>query len=237
MAKETETKPELDITRLQRTVLTRFGLAIIILGLMIFLPAGTLSYWEGWVMMAIFFIPMAFVGMYLLRNEPDLLDRRMRYKEKEKEQKTIVTLGGILFLLVFLLPGFDKRYNWSEVPRIVVVAADILMLLAYSLFFWVMKVNQYASRIIEVEQDQRVVTTGPYAYVRHPMYFAGSILYLCLPIALGSYWAFLPACLLTFLLVFRIKNEERILIEQLKGYSEYVKSVKHRLIPGLWVPI
>jgi protein-S-isoprenylcysteine O-methyltransferase Ste14 len=214
--------------------LWRFLPGIPILGAMFFLPAGTLFYWEAWVYMAIIFIPMAFVVAYFIKNEPELLERRLRMREKEAEQKLIIKLSYLYFLIAFLLPGFDKRYGWSSVPATGVIIADVMVLLGYAFFALVLKENQYASRIIEVEEQQKVITTGPYAWVRHPMYLAVSVMYIFSPLALGSYWAMLSTILLLILLVARIRNEERVLLGELKGYREYTQQTKYRLIPGIW---
>lgn len=235
MDQEGNASAGLDMARLRRTVATRFALGVILWGSIMFLSAGTFSYWQGWLVLAIFSVLMASVGVYFLRHDPWLLERRMRYKEKEKEQKKIVKSGSLLYFVIFLLPGFDRRYGWPEVPWGVVVAADCLIVLAYLVFIWVILVNSYASRVIEVEAGQTVVTTGPYAHIRHPMYLSSSIILLCLPIALGSYWSLLPACLLPLVYVIRIRNEEQVLLAQLKGYAEYAATVKYRLVPGLWL--
>ncbi len=225
----------LDLARLRRTVVTRFALGIILWGTVMFLMAGTFSYWQGWVVLAIFSILMGSVAVYFLRHDPMLLERRMRYKEKEKEQKKIVKYGAVFYLIAFLLPGLDKRFGWSEVPWMIVLAADCLIVAGYLIFVWVILVNRYASRVIEVEHGQTVVTTGPYAYVRHPMYLSASIILLFLPIALGSYWSFLPACFVPLMYLKRIRNEEQVLLGQLNGYADYVATVKYRLIPGIWL--
>ena len=158
----------------------------------------------------------------------------MRMREKEAEQKLIIKLSYLYFLAAFLLPGFDQRYGWSAVPAPVVVMADLIVLLGYALFFLVLKENRYASRIIEVEQQQQVITTGPYALVRHPMYLAVLLMYIFSPLALGSYWAMIPTILLPVLLVARIRNEEKVLTRELAGYQAYRQKIKYRLIPGAW---
>jgi protein-S-isoprenylcysteine O-methyltransferase Ste14 len=155
-------------------------------------------------------------------------------REKEAQQKLIIKLSSLYFLIAFLLPGFDKRYGWSSVPATVVISADVIVLLGYAFFALVLKENQYASRIIEVEEQQKVITTGPYALVRHPMYLAVSVMYIFSPLALGSYWAMIPTLLLLILLVARIRNEERVLLRELKGYQEYTQQTRYRLIPGIW---
>lgn len=199
-----------------------------------FLPAGTIAYWEAWAYLTILLVPMFLVLIYLLKNEPDLLERRLRMKEKKAEQKLIIKISYIYFLLTFLLPGFDRRFEWSDVPLQVVIIADILVLLGYGLFFLVIRENRYASRIIEVELEQEVISSGPYAIVRHPMYLGITLMYGLSPLALGSYWAMIPALLIIPLLVARIRNEEIVLQSELKGYQEYMQKTRYRLIPGIW---
>ena len=219
---------------LKKMVYARLLVAIPVLFAMFFLPAGTLAYWEAWGYLAILFIPMSFVLNYLLKNEPELLERRMRMREKEAEQKLIIKFSYLYFLLTFLLPGFDKRMGWSNVPAGVVIAADILVLIGYGIFLLVLRENRYASRIIEVEQEQKVIRSGPYAIVRHPLYLGVSLMYILSPLALGSYWAMIPSILIIPILVLRIKNEESVLLRDLKGYPEYMQKTKHRLLPGIW---
>jgi protein-S-isoprenylcysteine O-methyltransferase Ste14 len=201
---------------------------------MFFLPAGTWTYWEAWVYLAIVFIPMVLALIYFIKKFPEVLERRMRMREKESGQKLIAKLFFLYFLLIFLLPGFDKRFGWSDSPVGVVILADILVLVGYGFIVLVVRVNQYASRIIEVEQGHQIITHGPYAIVRHPMYAGGLLLYLFSPLALGSYWAMIPALLILPLLVARILNEEKVLVRDLGGYEEYLQSTRYRLIPGLW---
>ncbi|MGB6370472.1 MAG: isoprenylcysteine carboxylmethyltransferase family protein [Atribacterota bacterium] len=215
-------------------VLIRFVLAIIILGLNFFLPAGSIKFWEAWVYMGILFIPMIFVLIYLLKNDPELLERRMKMKEKEEPQKVFIKLSFLVFFIAFIIPGFDYRFEWSEVPFIVIIIADLFIFIGYLLFFLVLKENTYASRIIEVEKGQKVIPTGPYAIIRHPMYVAVLMMYVLSPLALGSYWAVLAILPLPVLVIFRIKSEEKILIDKLPGYREYTQKVKYRLIPYIW---
>jgi protein-S-isoprenylcysteine O-methyltransferase Ste14 len=205
-----------------------------LLGAMFFLPAGTLSYWEAWVYLAILFVPMVFALVYFLIFSPALLERRMRMREKETEQQLIAKLASIVILLVYLLPGFDHRSHWSSVPIWLVVIADILVFLGYAFIVLVMRENPYAARTIEVEPDQTVVKTGPYAFVRHPMYLGILLLFVFSPLALGSYWSMIPVLFLMGLLIARITNEERVLLKELNGYREYTEKVKWRLIPGIW---
>ena len=217
-----------------KLVIVRFLVVLLALSAMLFLPAGTWAYWEAWVYLAILFIPMFFVLIYLLKNEPELLVRRMRLREKEAQQKLIIKLSYIPFLLAYLLPGFDKRFGWSNVPVWVIVAADILVLLGYGLIVLVFRENRYASRIVEVEQGQAVISSGPYAVIRHPMYLGAILLYVLSPLALGSYWAMIPSILIIPVIVARIWNEESVLVRDLKGYQEYMQKTRYRLIPGLW---
>ena len=220
--------------RLTKMVSVRLLVFVPLLLAMFFLPAGTFAYWEAWVYLTVLLIPMVLVLIYLLRNDPELLERRMRMREKESEQKLIIKISYLYFLPVFLLPGFDKRFGWSNVPVVVVIVADVLVLLGYRMFFLTLRENRYASRIIEVEQEQKVISSGPYAIVRHPMYVGVSLMYIFTPLALGSYWAAIPSLLIIPLLVARIRNEESVLGRELKGYKEYMQKTKYRLIPGIW---
>ncbi|MBI4733264.1 MAG: isoprenylcysteine carboxylmethyltransferase family protein [Rubrobacteridae bacterium] len=201
---------------------------------MFFLPAGTLDYWEAWVYLAVMFIPIIAVTDYLIENDPALLERRMRFKEKQPKQKLIMGLSYFYFTFLFLLPGFDRRYGWSHVPVILVVIADLMVLLGYYMFFIVLKENPFASRIVEITPGQKVITTGLYAIVRHPMYLAGLLIFLFSPLALGSFWTIIPALITIPILVARILDEERMLSKDLKGYREYMEKTHYRLIPGVW---
>lgn len=223
-----------DPARLKKRVFVRFGLAAPVLAAMFFVPAGTLDYWQAWVYLGILLLPMCLVVAYFLKNEPELLERRIRTKEKEPEQKAIIALSYPLFLATFLLPGLDRRFGWSSVPRWLVLAADIVVLAAYGMVFRVMRENRFLSRVVEVDQRQKVVTTGPYAALRHPMYAAVMPLYLFSPLALGSFWALLPAAFIPALLVARLLNEEKVLGRELAEYRKYARRVKYRLIPKVW---
>ena len=204
------------------------------LGLIFFVPAGTLDYWEAWVYCAVLLIPFLFVLNYLLRKDPELLARRMRLNEKESAQRRIIGASSLIFFTGFLIPGLDHRYGWSDIPVEAVLAANVLVILGYALVFLVLKENPFASRVVEVEQDQRVISTGPYAMVRHPMYLGTGIMWLATPIALGSYWALPVFLILPIVLVYRIMNEEEVLLRELPGYREYTHKVRYRLIPGIW---
>jgi protein-S-isoprenylcysteine O-methyltransferase Ste14 len=207
-----------------------------VLGLsaLFFLPAGTLAYWQAWVYMAIVLIPMSFVGRYMLRNSPQLLERRLQAREREPAQKGIIVFGILFLLGTFLLPGFDRRWGWPAMPWWVVMVADLLVLLGYAMIFRVFRQNQYTSRTVQVEQGQQVISTGPYAVVRHPMYVGVLVFYLASPIALGSWWAFLPAAVIVPILIARILHKEQVLERELPGYREYEQKVRYRLLPGIW---
>ena len=219
---------------LARTVWTRLLLGIPALGALLFIPAGTLAYWEAWLYLAILLIPMFCVFRYLLKNDPQLLARRMQMREREVAQRRIIAVSSLYFLVVFTLPGFDHRWDWSDVPPLVVITADLVVMLGYGMFFLVLRENQYAARTIRVEQGQRVISSGPYALVRHPMYLGVTLMYLASPLALGSYWALLPALLIVPILVARIINEEKVLERDLAGYREYKQITRYRLLPGVW---
>lgn len=223
-----------DLVRLKRTVFGRFVAMALILGLFLFLPAGSLNYWQAWVYIVILLLPVLLVATYLLRHDPELLDRRMRLREREPAQKVIVSAGYPLILVAFLVPGFDYRFGWSSVAVPLVVLGQIGVLAGYFLFLRVLRENRYASRVIEVEKGQTVVATGPYALVRHPMYLAAIVIYLCSPLALASFWALVPFATLSLLVVFRIIYEEKVLERDLEGYRDYLQNVRYRLIPGIW---
>ncbi len=215
-------------------VVYRFGAGFLVLCAILFLPAGTLRYWQAWVWMGVLMVPMLGVLVYLLRNDPALLERRMRTREKEREQSLLMKFSYLWFLLTFLVPGFDFRFGWSHVPHALVIAADVLVFLGYYLFIRVMKENTYASRVVEVEQGQKVISTGPYALVRHPMYLAVVVMYAFTPLALASYWALIPDLLIVPVLFGRIRNEEQVLTRELSGYAEYTQRTRFRLFPGVW---
>jgi protein-S-isoprenylcysteine O-methyltransferase Ste14 len=206
----------------------------VLMALLFFLPAGTLAYWQAWLWLATLYIPMSLVLAYLVRNDPGLLERRMRLRETQQTQQRLVQFGWIWLLLTFTVPGLDQRFGWTQVPTAVTVAAAVVMFLSYCLGAWVMRVNSYASRVIEVEQGQQVITSGPYAIVRHPLYVSALGIYLFSPLVLASYWAALPALLIIPFIIMRIRNEEQVLSRDLPGYAGYLQRVRYRLIPGIW---
>ena len=225
---------EIDMKALKKTAIIRCLSMLIVLGLTFFLTAWNLMYWEGWAYIFVLGAPMVIFGMYLFKNDPKLLERRMRTKEKHREQKIVIKLSLLSLPTTFILPGLDKRFGWSKVSIIIEIIAFVLVLVGYVMTIFVLKANSYASRVVEVEKDQKVISSGPYAIVRHPMYSSIIILYFFSPIALGSYWALIPASIYLITLIFRIFGEEKVLLEELEGYREYTKKVKYRLIPGIW---
>lgn len=208
--------------------------SILFVGVLVFLPAGTLKFMNGWLFMGLLFIPMFFALLYLLVKDPELMAKRMKTKEKEKPQKVYLLLSTIVCLATFAIPGLDFRFAWSDMPSLVVMIATVTMLAGYIIFFVVMRQNSYASRVIEIQEEQKLIDTGLYALVRHPMYSGATLLYLSAPLVLGSWYALLPAVVVPLLLIMRIKNEEKVLSEGLKGYGEYMKKVRYRLIPYIW---
>jgi protein-S-isoprenylcysteine O-methyltransferase Ste14 len=220
--------------QLAAKALVRLVAGFILLLAVLLLSAGTVAYWEAWVYMTVLFVPMTLALVFLLKADPELLERRMRTKEKSPEQSFIVKLGSVCYGVAFLLPGFDRRFEWSRASVAAVVTADVLVLLGYGLCLLVLRENRYASRIVEVEEGQRVVTTGPYAIVRHPMYLGVLVMFLFTPVALGSGCAVISALPLVAVLVARIRSEEQLLSKKLKGYEEYTRITRYRLIPGVW---
>ena len=219
---------------LTRRAILAAASAVAVFCLMFFAPAGTFAYWQAWTYMGVVLIPMLFVMVYMLRNAPELLARRLQMRERERTQKGVIGFGILFLFGAFLVPGFDRRWGWSTMPWWVVVAADLLVLLGYAMIFRVFRENQYTSRTVQVEQGQQVISTGPYAAVRHPMYVGVLVFYLASPIALGSWWAFLPAAVILPILVVRILNEEQVLERDLPGYKEYKLKTRYRLLPGIW---
>jgi len=209
-------------------------MALIVVGLFLFLPAWTLDYWEAWAYIGVIFVPAFFVITYFLIYDPEFMLRRMQFREKEAQQRRIIGFSYIFFIIGFLLPGFDHRFGWSNIPIGLVIAADVLVFLGYMIVIMVFRENRYASRTIRVEKEQKVIDTGPYSMIRHPMYLGQVIMFLATPIALGSYWAILPFLSIPVVLVYRILNEEEVLTRELPGYKEYCQKTRYRLIPYIW---
>lgn len=203
-------------------------------GALLFLPAWTLNYSNGWLFMGLLFIPMLIMGIVMALRAPGLLEKRLNNKEKEKTQQGVVALSGLIFPAGFVLSALDFRFGWSDVPSWCVIAASVLFLIGYGLYAEVMRENAYLSRTVEVQQGQKVIDTGLYGVIRHPMYLATMLMFLPLPLILGSFWGLLPFALYPAVAVIRILNEEKVLREGLEGYIEYTKKVKYRLIPFIW---
>jgi len=206
----------------------------VVFGIIFFLPAGTFDYWQGWTYMAVIGIPAIFVISYFIKHDPELMRRRLQFKEKEDVQSRLVKFGSIFYLFIYLVPGFDKRYIWSSVPDWLVIVSDVMVFFGYMVCFVVFRQNSYASRIVEVEEGQKVISTGLYSIVRHPMYVGVTIMFLFTPLALASYWAFFPATVIPVILIIRILNEEKVLRKDLIGYIDYCNKTKYRLIPYIW---
>jgi len=214
--------------------ITKFLMGLIMVSILLFLPAGTIHYWNAWLFMGVLFIPMFIAGLILLLKSPNLLSKRLNVKEKETEQKQVIGLSLLMFAGGFIVAALDFRYSWSKLPDWVIIAAMIIFLISYGLYAEVMRENAYLSRTIEVQENQKVIDTGLYGIVRHPMYFVTVLLFLSMPFILGSVYAFIIFLIYPLILVKRIKNEEAILREELTGYAEYTKKVKYRLIPFVW---
>ena len=221
-------------TKLLTQALAKVSLGIVLVGLLLFLPAGSFAYWQGWLLMGILFVPMFIAGFVMLSKNPDLLRKRLNAKEEEKEQKTVVALSGLLFIAAFVVAGLNWRFQWCVLPDWAVWVAAVLFLLCYLLYAEVLRENTYLSRTIEVQENQKVIDTGLYGIVRHPMYMATTVLFLAMPLVLASPLSFLIMLLYIPLIAKRIKNEEVVLEEGLEGYKEYKERVKYRIIPFIW---
>ena len=214
--------------------LIKFLCGVILVGALIFLPAGTLNYFNGWLLMAILFAPMFAAGMVMLFKDPELLKSRLDAKEKQKEQGIVVKLSGLMFLVGFILAGLGVRFGWYILPRAVTIVAACLFLLAYVIYAEVFRENAYLSRTIKVQEGQKVIDSGLYGIVRHPMYSATLLLFLSMPLVLGSVYSFVVFLAYPFIIAKRIKHEEEFLERELEGYKEYKQKVKYRLIPFVW---
>ena len=216
------------------SAIAKFLLGVVLVGVLLFLPAGTFSFFNGWLLMGVLFIPMFFAGIVLIFKNPDLLKKRLNAKEKQREQNLVVKLSGLMFLTGFVVAGLGIRFEWYVLPRAASVIAAAIFLIGYILYAEVLRENSYLSRTIEVQEEQEVIDTGLYGIVRHPMYSATLLLFLSMPIILGSLYALTVFLAYPFLIAIRIKNEEEFLEKELNGYSEYKKKVKYRLIPFIW---
>ena len=220
--------------RLFFQALGKFFLGLVVVGVLLFVPAGTLNYWQGWLFVGVLFVPMFVAGIVLMFRQPELLRKRLEAKEEEKEQKWVVALSGMLFIAMFVVAGLNRRYMWWMLPNWAVFVAAGLFLVGYLLYAEVLRENVWLSRTIEVQEHQKVVDTGLYGIVRHPMYAATLLLFLSMPLVLGSLWSF--AIMLFYIPVIskRIRNEEKVLEEGLEGYREYKQRVRYKVIPYVW---
>ncbi|MBR2309602.1 MAG: isoprenylcysteine carboxylmethyltransferase family protein [Oscillospiraceae bacterium] len=220
--------------KLLMNALIKFACGLLLVGLLLFLPAGTLSYTYGWLFVGLLFVPMLLAGLVMLVKSPDFLAKRLDAREKQATQKGVLAFSGLMFIGTFVVAGLDYRFGWSRVPWWVVIAASVLFLIAYILYAEVMRENAYLSRTIKVEEGQTVVDTGLYGIVRHPMYMATLLLFLVMPLILGSWYALIPMAFYPVIIIVRLKDEEALLSKELAGYAEYKKKVKYRLIPFVW---
>jgi protein-S-isoprenylcysteine O-methyltransferase Ste14 len=224
---------------LRTRLIARYAAALVVCAALLFLPAGTLKFWEAWVFVAIMFLPAIAFSAYYLKHDPQLVERRLQSKEKVKEQLAFKIVGAVIFVVALLIAGLDHRIGWTrelarDVPTWLKIAAQALVLGGYLLSFWVIGVNRFAARTIQVEPGQKVIADGPYALVRHPMYFGMLGMWLCVPVALGSYVALPVFVLLVPVIVLRLLNEEKVLRQELPGYEAYCDKTRFRLVPYVW---
>ena len=216
------------------SALVKFLIGLLLVGLLIFLPAGTLAYPGGLLFLCLLFVPMLIMGIVMLARARDLLAKRLDAKEKQAAQKGVQSLAGLVFMAGFVLAGLDFRFGWSDMPLPVVIAASVIFLIGYGLYAEVMRENAYLSRTVKVEEGQTVISTGLYGIVRHPMYLASVLMFLSIPLVMGSWYALIPFAFYPLLMVVRILDEEKLLTAELSGYEEYKRKVKFRLIPFIW---
>lgn len=214
--------------------ITKFVSGVIIVGALLFIPAKTFAYWNAWLFMALLFIPMFIAGIILMLTNPELLKKRLNAKEKELEQKQVVLISGLMFIIGFIIAGLNFRNGWIVLPNIVVKISSIAFIISYILYAEVLRENTYLSRTIEVQKNQKVIDTGLYGIVRHPMYATTVVLFLAMPLILGSIISFIIFLVYPIIIAKRIRNEEKVLEKELKGYKEYKKKVKYKLIPFVW---
>lgn len=216
------------------SAIIKFIFGVLLVALLVFLPAGTLNFLNGWIFMSVLFIPMLIAGIIMMIKNPDLLERRLNAKEKRTEQNLFVKLSGLMFIVGFVIAGLDFRFKWFQIPKSIVIISTVIFLVGYFLYAVVLRENTYLSRTIEVQKNQKVIDTGLYGIIRHPMYSATILLFLAMPLVLGSLIAFAVFLVYPVLIVLRIKDEEKMLETELEGYIEYKKKVKYRLIPFIW---
>lgn len=214
--------------------LTKFILGVVVIGTLLFIPAGSFKFFNGWLFILMLFIPMFIVGIILMIKNPDLLRKRLNAREKENNQKEVLLYSGIMFIIGFIIAGFNFKYKWIELPNIVVIISSIIFVISYILYAEVLRENAYLSRTIEVQENQKVIDTGLYGIIRHPMYAVTILLFLSMPLVLDSLISFVIFLVYPFIINKRIKNEEEVLEKELDGYIEYKKKVKYKIIPFIW---
>ena len=214
--------------------ISKFIIGLVMVGVLIFLPAGSFMYWQGWLLIGILFVPMFIAGLIMMKKSPELLRKRLNEKEEETEQKTVIMLSGIMFLAAFVVAGLNFRFGWIVLPEWVSYAGAIIFLAAYALYAEVLRENAYLSRTVEVQQDQKVIDTGLYGVVRHPMYMSTLLLFLAMPLVLGSIISFVITLAYIPIIAKRIGNEEKVLEDGLPGYAEYKNKVKRKVVPFIW---
>jgi protein-S-isoprenylcysteine O-methyltransferase Ste14 len=219
---------------LKSRLILRLSLGLIIVAAMLFIPAGSLRFWQGWAYLGVWFVPMVFAFGYFCKHDPKLIERRMQRKEKVHEQKLIIRFGFATWLIGYLLPGLDHRFGWSHLPLWLTILSQAFVLGGCLMIFWVLKANSFAAATIRVEPGQKVISSGPYRIVRHPMYLGAGVMFLFAPLALGSYFALPVFALFIPIIVFRLLNEEKVLRQELPGYPEYCVKTRFRLVPFVW---
>lgn len=212
----------------------RFIAGLLLVGLLLFLPAGTFAFWQAWLLIGILFVPMFIAGLVMMKRSPELLQKRLNVKEEQREQRVVILLSGIMFMAAFIVAGLNHRFSWIVLPAWVSYAAAVVFLLAYALYAEVLRENVYLSRTIEVQENQKVVDTGLYGVVRHPMYLCTVLLFLSMPLVLGSLISFVIMMAYIPIIAGRIRNEERVLENGLEGYRDYKRRVRYKVIPYLW---
>lgn len=221
-------------TKLFVQAVTKFLAGLLLVGLLLFLPAGTFAFWQAWLLIFILFVPMFIAGLIMMKNSPDLLRKRLNVKEEQTEQKTVILLSGLMFLAAFIAAGLNYRFGWIILPGAVSITAAIVFLAAYVLYAEVLRENIYLSRTVEVQENQKVIDTGLYGVVRHPMYMSTLLLFLAMPLVLGSVISFAIMLAYIPIIFMRIRNEEQVLEDGLEGYKEYKERVRYKVIPFIW---
>ena len=214
--------------------ITKFIAGLLLVGLLLFLPAGTVAFWQAWLLIGILFVPMFIAGLVMMKRSPELLQKRLNVREEQREQRVVILLSGIMFLVAFVVAGLNHRFSWFILPAWVSYVAAVVFLLAYALYAEVLRENVYLSRTIEVQENQKVIDTGLYGIVRHPMYLCTVILFLAMPLVLGSPISFVIMMVYLPIIAGRIRNEEQVLENGLEGYSDYKRRVRYKVIPYVW---